>query len=129
MWHKPFVSKFQLLRRDLNGRGRSVQRQVFRYARILLCAQWYLAYDLSLRNLEEMIAERSIPVDHATVHRWVLRYSSELLERFNRPKRAVTGKWLIDETQIKVRGDWMCVDAPLNARKITTCDLGTAIGC
>jgi transposase-like protein len=54
-----------------------------------------------------MMAQRGISVDHATVHRWVVRYSSELLERFNRRKRAVTGKWHIDETYIKVRGRWM----------------------
>ena len=42
---------------------------------ILLCVRWYLAYNLSLRNLEEMMAERGISVDHATVHRWVVRYS------------------------------------------------------
>jgi putative transposase len=53
-----------------------------------------------------MMAERGISVDHATVGRWVVRYSPELLERFNRRKRAVTGKWHIDETYIKVRGRW-----------------------
>jgi len=73
---------------------------------ILLCVRWYLAYNLSLRDLEEMMAERGISVDHATVGRWVVRYSPELLERFNRRKRAVTGKWHIDETYIKVRGHW-----------------------
>ena len=82
-------------------KGRHFDRSV-----ILLCVQWYLAYNLSLRNLEEMTAERGISVDHATVHRWVVRYSSELLERFNRRKRAVTGRWHIDETYIKVRGQW-----------------------
>jgi transposase-like protein len=53
-----------------------------------------------------MMAERGISVDHATVHRWVVRYSPELLERFNRRKRAVTGKWHVDETYIKARGHW-----------------------
>jgi transposase-like protein len=62
---------------------------------------------LSLRNLEEMMAERGIFVDHATVHRWVVHYSPKLLKRFNRRKRPVTGKWHIDETYIKVRGRWM----------------------
>jgi putative transposase len=52
----------------------------------------YLAYSLSLRDLEEMMTERGISVDRATVHRWVIPYSSELLERFNRRKRTVTGK-------------------------------------
>ena len=74
---------------------------------ILLCVRWYLAYNLSLRNLEEMMAERGISVDHATVHRWVVRYSPELLEQFNRRKRAVTGRWHMDETYIKVRGRWL----------------------
>jgi putative transposase len=73
---------------------------------ILLCVRWYLAYNLSLRNLEEMMAERGIAVDHATVHRWVVRYSPELLERFNRRKRAVTKSWHVDETYIKLRGRW-----------------------
>jgi putative transposase len=74
---------------------------------ILLCVRWYLAYNLSLRNLVEMMAERGICVDHATIHRWVVRYAPELLKRFNSLKRAVTGKWHIDETYIKVRGRWM----------------------
>jgi putative transposase len=82
---------------------------------ILLCVRWYLAYGLSLRNLEEMMAERGISVDHATVHRWVIRYSSELLERFNQRKRAVTGKWHVDETYIKVRGCWMYLYRAINS--------------
>jgi putative transposase len=83
-------------------KGRHFDRSV-----ILLCIRWYLAYNLSLRNLEEMMAERGISVDHATIHRWVVRYSPELLKRFNARKRAVTGKWHVDETYIKVRGHWM----------------------
>jgi transposase-like protein len=71
---------------------------------ILLCVRWYLAYSLSLRNLEEMMAERGISVDHATVYRWVPRYSPELLERFNWRKRSVSREWHVDETYIKVRG-------------------------
>jgi len=82
-------------------KGRHFDRSV-----ILLCVRWYLAYNLSLRNLEEMMAERGISVDHATIHRWVIHYSPELLERFNQRKKAVTGKWHIDETYIKVRGQW-----------------------
>jgi transposase-like protein len=73
---------------------------------ILLCVRWYLAYNLSLRNLEEMMAERGISVDHATVHRWGIRYSPELLECFSRHKRSVSRKWHVDETYIKVRGQW-----------------------
>lgn len=74
---------------------------------ILLCVRWYLAYGLSLRNLEEMMAERGISVDHATVHRWVVRYAPELLQRFNLRKQGVSRRWHVDETYIKVRGRWM----------------------
>jgi hypothetical protein len=59
----------------------------------LLCVRWYLANNLSLRDLEEMMAERGIHVDHSTVHRWVVHFAPLLLERFNRRKRPVTGKW------------------------------------
>jgi transposase-like protein len=83
-------------------KGRHFDRSI-----ILLCIRWYLAYNLSLRNLEEMMAERGISVDHATIHRWVVRYSPALLKRFNARKRAVTSKWHVDETYIKVRGRWM----------------------
>lgn len=74
---------------------------------ILLCVRWYLAYNLSLRNLKEMMAERGIDLDHSTVHRWVIWFSPILLERFNRKKRQVTRKWNLDETYIKVKGEWL----------------------
>jgi transposase-like protein len=82
-------------------KGRHFDRSV-----ILLCVRWYLAYGLSLRNLEEMMAERGIEVDHSTVHRWTVHYAPLLLEKFNRRKRPVSGKWHVDETYIKVRGQW-----------------------
>ncbi|QND69029.1 IS6 family transposase (plasmid) [Mesorhizobium loti] len=74
---------------------------------ILLCVRWYLAYNLSLRDLEEMMAERGLKVDHSTVHRWVAHFSPQLLERFNRRKRTVGSKWRMDETYIRVCGQWM----------------------
>lgn len=83
-------------------KGRHFDRSV-----ILLCVRWYLAYGLSLRDLEEMMAERGIDVDHTTIHRWVVHFSPLLLKRFDRRKRPVGGKWHMDETYIKVRGRWM----------------------
>jgi transposase-like protein len=80
-------------------KGRHFDRSV-----ILLCVRWYLAYNLSLRNLEEMMAERGISVDHTTVHRWTIHYAPLLMERFNQRKRPVTNRWQVDETYIKVRG-------------------------
>src|SRR5829696_4827390 len=83
-------------------KGRHFDRSV-----ILLCVRWYLAYSLSLRDLEEMMAERGVTVDHATIHRWTVHYAPLLLEQFNRRKRAVTGRWHVDERYIKARGRWM----------------------
>ncbi|CAM5761820.1 IS6 family transposase [Labrys miyagiensis] len=78
-------------------KGRHDDRSV-----ILLCVRWYLAYNLGLRDLEEMMAERGLNVDHSTIHRWVIHLAPQLLDRFNRRKRAVIGKWHMDETYIKV---------------------------
>jgi transposase-like protein len=82
-------------------KGRHFDRSV-----ILLCVRWYLAYGLSLRDMKEMMAERGVSIDHSTIHRWVVHFSPVLLDRFNRRKRAVGNKWHMDETYIKVRGQW-----------------------
>jgi putative transposase len=73
---------------------------------ILTCVRWYLAYPLSYRQLEEMMQERGITVDHSTINRWVLKYAPHLEHRFRRQKRPVGRSWRIDETYIKVRGEW-----------------------
>lgn len=73
---------------------------------IAQCVRWYLAYALSLRNLEEMMAERGITVDHSTLHRWVIRLVPLLDKAVRRHKRAVGRRWRMDETYIRVRGRW-----------------------
>ncbi|MEL5395820.1 IS6 family transposase [Serratia nevei] len=73
---------------------------------IAQCVRWYLAYALSLRNLEEMMAERGIVVDHSTLHRWVIRLVALLDKAFRRRKRTVGRRWRMDETYIKVKGQW-----------------------
>ena len=73
---------------------------------IAQCVRWYLAYALSLRNLEEMMAERGIIVDHSTLHRWVIRLVPLLDKAFRRRKRTVGRRWRIDETYIKIKGQW-----------------------
>ncbi len=73
---------------------------------IAQCVRWYLAYSLSLSNLEEMIAERGVVVDHATLHRWVIRIVPLQDKAFRRHKRAVGRRSRMDETYIKVRGQW-----------------------
>ena len=73
---------------------------------IAQCVRWYLAYSLSLRNLEEIMAERGIVVDHSTLHRWVIRLVPVLDKAFHRHKRPAGRRWRMDETYIKVRGKW-----------------------
>lgn len=73
---------------------------------IAQCVRWYLAYSLSLRNLEEMMAKRGIFVDHSTLPRWVIRLVPLLNKAFRRHKRAVGCRWRMDETYIKVKGQW-----------------------
>ncbi|HFO2534833.1 TPA: IS6 family transposase [Yersinia enterocolitica] len=73
---------------------------------IVQCVRWYLAYALSLRNIEEMMAERGIAVDHSTLHRWVIRLVPVLDKAFRRHKRSVGSRWRMDETYIKIKGQW-----------------------
>src|SRR6202521_6226749 len=69
---------------------------------ILTCVRWYVAYPLSLRHLEEMMAERGIAVDHSTVHRWAIKLLPVLEKAFRRCKRAVGKSWRMDETYVSV---------------------------
>jgi putative transposase len=73
---------------------------------ILTCVRWYVAYPLSLRHLEEMMSERGIEVDHSTVHRWAMKLLPVFEKVFRRHKRAVGKSWRMDETYIKVKGQW-----------------------
>src|SRR6476620_1706507 len=73
---------------------------------ILMGVRWYLAYPLSYRHVEELLEERGVPIDHATVQRWVVQYSPQLEEAFHRRKRPVWVSWRMDETYIKVKGEW-----------------------
>ena len=73
---------------------------------ILTCVRWYVAYPLSTRHVEELMQERGVSVDHATVNRWVIKYSPPLEEAFHRRKRPVWVSWRMDETYIRVKGEW-----------------------
>src|SRR6266540_6486814 len=73
---------------------------------ILTCVRWYVAYPLSYRQVEELMEERGVSVDHATINRWVLKYSPQLEATFHRRKRPVGRSWRMDETYIRVKGEW-----------------------
>ncbi len=74
---------------------------------ILLCVRWYLRYALSYRDLEEMMAERGLTVDHSTIYRWVQRYAPELEKRCRPHLKACNDSWKVDETYIKVKKVWV----------------------
>jgi putative transposase len=65
---------------------------------ILTCVRWYAAYLLSYRQVEELMQERGVSVDHTTVNRWVVKYSPPLEAEFHRHRRPVWLSWRLDET-------------------------------
>jgi putative transposase len=73
---------------------------------ILMGVRWYVAYPLSTRHVEELMEERGVELDHATINRWVIKYSPQLEEAFHRRKRPAWVSWRLDETYIKVKGEW-----------------------
>ena len=73
---------------------------------ISVAVRWYLRYGLSYRDVEELLAERGVTVDHVTIYRWVQRFTPEFAEAV-RPCRHVPGdRWFVDETYLKVAGQW-----------------------
>src|ERR1700716_2696212 len=88
------------------GIGKVLKRLHYPLDVMLLCVRWYVAYSLSLRDLEEMMAERAIGVDHSTVHRWVIKLVPLFEKTFRMHKRQVGKSWRMDETYIKVKGSW-----------------------
>ena len=85
----------------ISFKGRHFQKEM-----ILQSIRWYLAYSLSYRDIEEMMKERGFEVDHSTIQRWVVHYSPKLEEVFHNKKRRPGDRWRLDETYIKVKGQW-----------------------
>jgi transposase-like protein len=73
---------------------------------IMMSIRWYNAYSLSYRDVEELLEERETGIDHATVNRWVIKYSPLLELSFRKRKKKVRGSWSMDETYIKIKGQW-----------------------
>ena len=83
-------------------KGRHFQADI-----ILICTRWYLRYSLSYRDLEEMMIERGLSVDHTTIYRWVQRYAPEIDKRSRPYLKQTNDSWRVDETYVKVKGQWM----------------------
>jgi IS6 family transposase len=80
----------------------------FRFPRevISVAVRWYLRYNLSYRDAEELLAERGITVDHVTIYRWVQRFTPEFIEAARFCRHAPGDRWFADETYVKVAGRW-----------------------
>ena len=76
---------------------------------IMVAVRWYLRYGLSYRDVEELLAERGIEVDHVTVYRWVQRFTPLLADAARFARHSPGDRWFVDETYVKVNGVWRYV--------------------
>ena len=73
---------------------------------ILWGVRWYVAYPISYRQLEEMMGERGVAVDHSTLNRWVIKYAPEFEKAFRRRQCSAGRRWRMDEPYVRIRGKW-----------------------
>jgi IS6 family transposase len=99
--------------RDTHGmiRSNSVNSHApagYRFPRevIAVAVRWYLRYGLSYRDVEELLSERGVDVDHVTVYRWVQTFTPEFIDAARPARHAAGDRWFVDETYVKVRGEW-----------------------
>ena len=88
-------------------RGRHFDQEI-----VVLNVRWYVTYKLSYRDLVAMMGERGIDVANTTILRWVQHYTPEFHKRWNRFTRTVGGSWRMDETYVRVKGQWTYYIAP-----------------
>ena len=71
-----------------------------------MAVRWYLRYGLSYRDVEELLAQRGIDVDHVTIYRWVQTFTPEFIAAARPARHAAGDRWFLDETYVKVAGRW-----------------------
>jgi putative transposase len=91
---------------DIGANMISFKGRHFHQEMILQCVRWYVAYSLSYRDIEEIMKEQRFDVDHSTIQRWVVHYVPKLERTFQSKKKLVGDRWRLDETYIKVKGQW-----------------------
>ena len=105
---------------------------------IVLAVRWYLRFGLSYRDVEELLVERGVEVDHVTIYRWVLRFTPLPGEAARPCRHAVGDRWQVDETYLKVAGRWryvyrainqfgQIIDVLVSARRDADADFGSVI--
>lgn len=85
----------------ISFKGRHHQQDI-----ILQCVRWYVAYSLSYLDLEELMQERGYALEHSTVQRWVVHYAPRIEKAFRKNKKRTGNRWWLDETYIKIKGEW-----------------------
>ncbi len=75
---------------------------------ILEAVRYDLAYKLSYREIEDIQRERGVNVDHVTIDRWVIKFAPVLEHKARAKKKPVSTSWRMDETYVKVKGEWLC---------------------
>ncbi len=98
-----------------SGKSSSRGRQ-FTVEVILWAVRWYLQFPISYRDLERMLADRGVSVDHTTLYRWIQASAPELDRRLRPDLRMTTGSWRVDETYVKVKGRWMYLYRAVDAQ-------------
>ena len=83
------------------------RKRKFEPAVIVTCVRWYLRFSLSLRDVEELMAERGLSIDHTSIWRWMQSYGPEVLRRLRGQVRRKSTTWHMDETFIRIAGRWM----------------------
>jgi transposase-like protein len=86
------------------GRNQGFKRRQFTAAVILWAVRWYRMFPISHRDLELMLLDRGVEVDHSTIFRWIQAYAAELEKRIRRHLRLSNGSWRVDETHVRVKG-------------------------
>jgi IS6 family transposase len=100
-----------MARRERPFKGRQFTAEV-----ILWAVRWYLQFPISYRDLELMLRDRGVPVDHTTIYRWIQAYAVELEKRLRAHLRPTNGSWRVDETYIKVKGRWVYLYRAVDSR-------------
>ncbi len=99
------------VRQDQPFKGRQFTAEV-----ILWAVRWYLMFPMSYRDLELMLLDRGVEVDHTTIFRWIQVYAAELEKRIRLHLRMSNGSWRVDETYVKVKGRWTYLYRAVDSR-------------
>jgi len=99
------------VRQDSDFKGRQFTAEV-----ILWAVRWYLMFPISYRDLELMLLDRGVEVDHTTIFRWIQAYAAELEKRIRPHLRMNNGSWRVDETYVKVKGRWTYLYRAVDSR-------------